>query len=436
MYSISIMCGSILMMCSNLWAEPSSGKLAKPPATRPSASGNMVLYISNAGAGTISQYRIGSGGGLQPLSPPTVPAGGGYIDRLIIDRSRHFAYGLDKSSANAVFQYRIASDGRLTPLSPPSLPVGKGDEGNIYLTPDGRFAYCPNTDDNTLSQFAVRPDGALKPLSPPVVPSGKGPIALLATPDSKYLYCADYEGNTLFTYRIQADGQLAQSGAPVALPAQPIVFSFFPNSQTLYCVNVSPGSISQFHVGADGRLSELAPVVSLPAQNLSALALHPATRSAYVTDSGQRLFQYHVSADGSLSPLSPTEIDLPGGPGSQIAISDTGGTTTGTRGNAFLYTNLQSNYEISQYRIAADGTLSALPKREAENPDGAPESLAVDPTGRFLYVVNDRPGMISQYRITGTGQLAPLSPSAVAAGGSSTFITIVTLPASSPHRRK
>ncbi len=420
-------------MCRVLWAGPLTGIVSKPQTTDQGTFGGMALYVANSVPGTISQYRIGIGGDLHPMSPPTVPAGGGGVFRLISDPSRRFAYGLDVTG-NALFQYRIAPDGHLIPLSPPRLPVGKGDEGIVYLTPNGRFAYCPNIGDNTLSQFAVQTDGTLRPLSPPTVATGRGPISLLATPNCRFLYCANTSDGSIFSYRIQVDGRLSPLGSPTLTHAEPVSLTFLPGFQVLYCRNWNPGSISQFHVEADGRLAELAPALSLFSDVTGDLVAVPMTRSVYATDGSQTLFQYHINANGGLSPLSPAKMDLPGGIATHIALSNVGGAAAGTERNIFLYTNLQFSKKISQYRITQDGTLSALSPEVADDLDGSPQSLAVDPTGRFVYVVNDQTSTISQYRIARDGQLTPLSPSAVATGGGSTFITIVTLPASAPHK--
>lgn len=69
--------------------------------------------------------------------------------------------------------------------------------------------------------------------------------------------------------------------------------------------------------------------------------------------------------------------------------------------------------EINQFSIGADGTLSPLsPVAVASSYQLL--SIAVDPSGKYVYVSNTHSDNITQYSISIDGTLSPLSPPAIA----------------------
>ena len=85
----------------------------------------------------------------------------------------------------------------------------------------------------------------------------------------------------------------------------------------------------------------------------------------------------------------------------------------------FAYAVNQSGGTVSQLAIGSNGALAAL------TPASVPcelraNSLAADPSGKYLYVVNERGatsasyGSISQYTIGADGALAPMTPATIA----------------------
>ena len=85
----------------------------------------------------------------------------------------------------------------------------------------------------------------------------------------------------------------------------------------------------------------------------------------------------------------------------------------------FAFVVNQSGATVSQLTIGSNGALAALalPSVPCEL---RPNSLAVDPSGKYLYVVNERGatsasyGSISQYTIGADGSLAPMTPATIA----------------------
>ena len=95
----------------------------------------------------------------------------------------------------------------------------------------------------------------------------------------------------------------------------------------------------------------------------------------------------------------------------------------------FAYAVNQYDYTVSQLTMASTGllTVDATPSVPCQ---ADPNRLAVDPSGKYVYVTNlkggasNTGGSISQYGIQADGTLAPLNPAVIAQGGGSTDILV------------
>lgn len=88
----------------------------------------LYAYVANSTDGTISQYTIGTGGVLVAMTPATVPAGSG-VSSVSVDPTGKFLYATNRNPSNTttastVSQYLIGSGGALTPMTAPTAPAG------------------------------------------------------------------------------------------------------------------------------------------------------------------------------------------------------------------------------------------------------------------------------------------------------------------------
>lgn len=96
---------------------------------------------------------------------------------------------------------------------------------------------------------------------------------------------------------------------------------------------------------------------------------------------------------------------------------------------SYAYTVNQYDYTISQLTIGANGALTANSPASVPT-EVDPNSLTVDPSGKYLYVVNLKGatntsyGSISQYTIGADGTLAPMTPASLSEGGLFTDIAV------------
>jgi hypothetical protein len=92
----------------------------------------------------------------------------------------------------------------------------------------------------------------------------------------------------------------------------------------------------------------------------------------------------------------------------------------------FAYVINFNDNNVSAYSIAANGALTPVPGSPFAA-GNSPFSVAVDPTGKFAYVTNAFDDNVSTYSIAANGALTPVSGSPFAAGNSPFSVAITPL---------
>ena len=319
------------------------------------AYANPFVYVANSGSDDVSQYDLGSGGLLTPLSPPTVPAAGGFPSSVAVSPDGNSVYVTNQSS-DSVSQYGVTADGTLTPKTPASVAAGRLPRG-VVVSPDGKSVYVANVGDelegipSTVGQYDVGPDGTLSPKSPASVSSDEA-LGLAVSPDGDSVYTVCGIDQCVLHYTVGADGTLSFSDG-------------VSDAGTGFGVAVSPDSKSVYVAGFEGLIS-----------------------------------QFDAARDGTLSPKSPPTVDDPGTPVNLVVSPD----------GSSLYVANQDG--VSQYDIAKDGTVS--PKTPSSVAAEGALGVAVSPDGYSAYAAGS--AGVSQYHVGRDGALSPKSPATVAAG--------------------
>ena len=146
-------------------------------------------------------------------------------------------------------------------------------------------------------------------------------------------------------------------------------------------------------------------VVSVVASLLAFCPAAFASLSTYVTNEGSNtVSQYTVAADGTLSPKSPATVAAGSGP---IAVA------LSPDGTSAYVANAEGG--VSQYTVAANGTLS--PKTPATVATGtqSPWAIALSADGKSAYVDHYASNRVSSTRSRRTGRCRPKTASG--AGG-------------------
>jgi 6-phosphogluconolactonase (cycloisomerase 2 family) len=119
----------------------------------------------------------------------------------------------------------------------------------------------------------------------------------------------------------------------------------------------------------------------------------------------------------SQSPAAQTSVTF----GTAVSLT----VSAGPQSPQFVYATDNLGSTVSQFAIAAGGTLSALTPATVAAGNG-PVGIAVDSTGSYVYAANTQDGSVSQYVIGSGGALRPNSPATV--NGLSYPIAVATDP--------
>lgn len=335
-----------------------------------------------------------------------------------------FVY-VTSQSANTVSQFRVGTDGGLIPLTPATLPVPASNYPiAIAADPKGRYVYVATYNPpSSVSPFAIGPDGTLTPITDSLthltsVPTGSIPESIVVDPTGSYVYVASQTG-AVWQYAIQPNGALTQmSPTSVAAGAHPISIAIGATGKFAYVVNETANTISQYSIGTNGTLTTLLDGGGAPlATSISGagapafITVNPEGTYAYVVSSGSGaatnndVSQYSIGTDGTLSAVvdgSSSPILVATGTNPDAMVIDPAG--------QYAYVANYNASSISQYSIALNGTLTHT--SDVSTIGGTAAYLATDPNGKYLYATSDG-SVVSQYSVAAGGAVAALTPPSV-----------------------
>lgn len=273
-----------------------------------------------------------------------------------------YAGSYTAGTSKGIYAWRFDSaDGSLAPLG---LKAETNQPAHVWITPDGKYLYAVNWDSpGFVSAYAIdRKTAALTPLGR-VASQGDRPNQIVVDPSGRVAVTVNYRSGSLAAFRILPDGRLSEAFFTEQHPALPA-----PAGST------GPAQAAKVH-GAiftrDGRYM-------------------------FVADLGlDRVYSYRVdAARARITPLAPAYVTLhPQSGPRRLQLSPD---------DRFLYVNHETDSEVSVFAIR-QGTLTEI-QTIATEPAGSTvknmtSEIALDPTGRFLYVANRGPDDISVFSV-------------------------------------
>jgi 6-phosphogluconolactonase (cycloisomerase 2 family) len=326
------------------------------------AAGNAVAVFARAAdgtlaaAGTVATQGLGTGAGL------------GSQGALALSENGHWLFAVNAGSDD-ISVLRI-DDGRLRFVSRTSA----GGVRPISLTVDDDLLYVLNAGSNNITGFHISDGGHLRPLAgstQPLSGADAGPAQISFAPNGRTLVVTEKSTNLIDTYTVGHNG-VAQ-GPVVHSSAGTTPFGFAFAGQDHLIVSdafggaANAGALSSYTVSKHGDLD----TVSALAYSRQTAPCWVATtgngRYAYTTNAGSGIISgYRVDHHGRLSLLNADgrtgvlaaashPIDLGFSHNSRYLYALTTGTPLG----------------IAGFRVAADGSLTALP-----SVSGVPASAA------------------------------------------------------------
>ncbi len=318
-----------------------------------------------------------------------------------------FAYVLNFSDGSVSSYGPHAATGAFTPLGKSSSSANQ-----LIPHPSGMFVYSLNAD-NTISVLSVDPvAGGLSASAVPATPAvGTGTEFATVDPSGRWLYVVDGTSNMVFGFSInQSTGALTSIGAGIATGASPLQVLVAPNDLFVYVINGSAaGSVSAYSIGTGGALTALAaPTTVLNAPAFS--AIDPASAYLFVPTSGDNtIVPFAIGTDGTLTAGTPFTF-TPALTGTDfleaVAVDPTSKflyvVDAGTSSETTTTGNL---YALS---IGAGGALTQTINGGSPYALGnMPKSIALDPSGTILAVANNADNTVSVFTAAADGSLTP-----------------------------
>jgi 6-phosphogluconolactonase (cycloisomerase 2 family) len=320
-----------------------------------------------------------------------------------------------RKNANSVLAYRYTG-GSFRPLSVREYPTGGSGshdltnsgaldaEQQIVTNADRTLLFAVNTGSDTVAVFHIEADGSLTPAPGSPFPSGgKAPASVGVKGDELFVANKAQDGirkldSTRASYagfRIAPDGSLTPIGVPFKAPADssPTQTYVPPHTGNLMIATEESGPWRAFTIDAKGNLSQgpnsplvLDRRVFLPGKRRGnvwpqGLTAHPKLPLIYAGVANiKRLVVYEYDASGGLKYVS-SQVNK-----GTILPCWTEINAAGTR----LYTGNAGSQNISVFDIEEDPRHPHQIQRVRLHGLGLPWNFEIDPSGRYLFMVNMR----------------------------------------------
>jgi len=317
-----------------------------------------------------------------------------------------------------------ANSGSLTSITGSPFPTGNSSFA-LATDPGGKFLYVVNYFSGDISGFSISPTtGALSPLAASPVAAELGVDALAIDPTGKFLYAVSERSANLYEFSIDAAGALqALASSPVSISAGTTAsraIAIDPSGNYLF-VSAEDSTTDNLYVFTrDLNAGTLTPPVAPISIDVGAHAIttDPAGKFVLISSSGSSTLFGDLSVlsldatTGALTPVTGSPFRTGVDPAS-VAVDPSG---------KFVYTANTADSTISGFSLdSTTGTLTSIPgspfaSRGVGTING-PTGIVAEPSGRFVYTCNSS-NDISGFQINAqSGVLTSIPGSPFASGG-------------------
>jgi hypothetical protein len=226
---------------------------------------------------SVAQYAIGSDGTLTPLDPAFINVPSTVVGPLAIDPTGQYAYAAGWSNAlgGQVSQFAIGGGGTLSPLTPATVAATQTAIG-VAIAPSGQIANVlstcvDSTCDGQVAPYKIGANGALTATGSNTLTSGHvNPVAMVADGAGSNAYLltnfmgVDTNTGAVYQYAIGSTGALV-SDTPASLGVSSGSVAQSTYGSHLYVLSANyigftsgtqtGGYIDRYDMGTDGRLS-------------------------------------------------------------------------------------------------------------------------------------------------------------------------------------
>ena len=369
---------------------------------------NVYYATSSAGANISSTNKItGISGYTVTLtaSGGTIASSAGIVNPGSATLTNGTIYYFVVTAANSSLESAVSS----VAITAPYLPVSGS----------GKFAYVANYQGHTVSAYTINPyTGQLAAVggSPFALESLAYPQSITVDPAGQFAFVADYNKNKISAFTVNStSGALTEvSGSPFATgtvqATDPVSIVVDSSGKFVYAADQNSSKVSAFVIDTTTTLGALSAISGSPFPLSYGAACVASSGKFVIVGGGSGICVYiRDPSTGVLSGLTGIAAPVV----TTSSISSVAATPAGT----YLLATLSSamvgadpNNKIVVYSIdSSTGALAEVGSPYATGED--PRSIAVDPTGQFVYVANLYSQNISAYSMNGSGALTEITGS-------------------------
>jgi 6-phosphogluconolactonase (cycloisomerase 2 family) len=185
-----------------------------------------------------------------------------------------------------------------------------------------------------------------------------------------------------------------------------------PNGKNLYVINHDDNTIVEFAIGTDGKLYPQQ-TCNLPGSYPVQLAVNQAGTYLYVVETYQPNFStsipgpgalvvFPINANGQLGATASLCQPVPNGTGTFFPLGNNPVAANVLANGNFVYAVNETDHNIAAFQVGSDGGLSSIGLFSVGT---APNAIASDPAGKFLYVTDGASNQMYGFQVQSGGSL-------------------------------
>lgn len=320
---------------------------------------------------------------------------------------QRFAYVVN-NGGNDVSMFKINSLASALTATTGSPYVAGNSMLSVAVDSSGQYVYAVSNADASVYVFDIGSGGALTFNNS--FATGSAPTGVVTDPSGAYVYVSNSGSNTISAYSIGSGGTLTPvSGSPFVSGSNPAALAIDPTGHYLYEADSGSNTISAYSIGSNGMLTAIGSAIA-SGSNPYSLAVDPDGLYVYVANrGGNSVSAYSITQSGSsagaLTPVS----------GSPFAAGTTPYSLAVDPSGSWVYVANAGSNNVSAFSIGAGGVLTAVSGSPFTS-GSSPYTVTVDPAGRYVYTANDGNNSVSVYQLGSTGALTQVAGSPFAAG--------------------
>lgn len=294
------------------------------------------------------------------------------------------------------------TSGSLTAVS--GSPFAEASAQPLWLAAAQRQLFFSSSTPPGIAAPTVSSSGALSAVS------GSGTDAIggiAAAPSGTALLVSEVGLQKVQAFGLSA-GVLTPLGSGAATGTAPSGVVITPSGSFVYAANNGDDTVSAYKFDAGSGNLTANGTVQLAVTGVTTIGpyrmlVDPAGKFLFVSSTAGYVFEFAIDSSGGLTPVGSPLAVAPGDTVAGMSVDPS---------SKFFYVVDRSAGTMFGYTIATDGTLAAIsgfPVNTGSRSTSAPESVVVEPGGKFLFVTNRNDNSVTSFTLGASGKATLLA---------------------------